>query len=128
MKLVYIIIAAIIIIILLYFLFHHKKEEQKPLQSQVTPAQTVKPTQPTINLGHRTKTKGCVVRGSLPDPDCTPGAVIPGVTKEHVCTRGYSTSVRNVPENVKDEAYREYRITHHSPGEYEVDHHISLEL
>ncbi len=108
----------------LYFLFHHKKGEQKPLQ--VTSTQTAKPTQPTI--GYRTKTNNCEVRGPLPDPDCMPRAVIPGITKEQVCTRGYSTSVRNIPENVKDEAYRDYGITHHSLGEYEVDHHISLEL
>ncbi|MGE5444167.1 MAG: HNH endonuclease [Ignavibacteriales bacterium] len=126
MKFGYIIIAAIIIIILLYFLFHHKKEEQKPLQPQVTPTQTAKPAQPTI--GHRTKTSGCKVNGPFPDSACTPGAVIPGVTKEQVCTPGYAKSVRNVTEDVKDEVYREYRITHHSPGEYEVDHHISLEL
>jgi hypothetical protein len=125
MKLGYI-IAAIIVIILLYFLFHHKKEEQKPSQSRVTPTQTVKPTQPTI--GHRTKTSGCRVRGPLPDPDCTPGAIIPGVTKEQICVRRYARAVRNVPIEEKDEVYAEYGITSHEPEQYEVDHHISLEL
>src|ERR1700756_5411649 len=104
MKPGYIIIAVIVLIVLLFFLFRHKKEEQKPSQSKVTPTQTVKPTQPTI--GHRIKTSGCKVRGPLPDPDCTPGAAIPGVTKEQVCTSGYSASVRNVPPDVKEKVYR----------------------
>jgi hypothetical protein len=41
---------------------------------------------------------------------------------------GYAKAVRNVPEDVKDEAYREYGVTSHEPGQYEVDHLISLEL
>ncbi len=63
----------------------------------------------------------------LPDPNLTPGATF-DVTKDDVCTPGYSKKVRNVPEEVKREAYREYGILSHQPGEYEVDHLISLEL
>lgn len=51
-----------------------------------------------------------------------------GVTREQVCTVGYSASVRNVPQSVKDEVYAEYGIGSHRPGSYEVDHLISLEL
>jgi hypothetical protein len=36
--------------------------------------------------------------------------------------------VRNVPEEMKREVYREYGITSHGPGDYEIDHLISLEL
>ena len=63
----------------------------------------------------------------LPDPKLTPGATL-DVTKDDVCVPGYSKKVRNVPQNVKDQAYAEYGITHHAPGEFEVDHLISLEL
>lgn len=62
-----------------------------------------------------------------PDPALTPGAVLP-VTKDDICVPGYAHKVRNVPEKVKREAYAEYHIAHHQPGEYEVDHLISLEL
>ncbi len=79
-------------------------------------------------LGTRVKTVGCLARGALPDPDCTPGTVFPEVTGEEVCTKGYSASVRNVPESVKKQVYAEYGITSHFSGEYEVDHLISLEL
>jgi hypothetical protein len=62
-----------------------------------------------------------------PDPKLTPGAVLE-VTKEDICTPGYSKKVRDVPSSVKKKVYEEYGITSHQPGEYEVDHLISLEL
>jgi hypothetical protein len=79
-------------------------------------------------LGQRTKTQGCLVHGALPDQECTPGAVLPDATKEKICVSGYSKSVRNVPDAVKNQAYAEYGISSHRPGEYEVDHLVSLEL
>ena len=63
----------------------------------------------------------------LPDPSITPGATL-AVTKDDICVPGYSGKVRNVPSSVKAQAYDEYHITTHKPGEYEVDHLISLEL
>jgi len=78
--------------------------------------------------GHRTKEDGCQVHGPLQDKKCTPGAVFQNVTAERICVRGYAKSVRFVPAKVKHEVYREYGISHHRPGEYEVDHLISLEL
>jgi len=79
-------------------------------------------------LGQRTKFAGCKVRGQLPDPACTPGAIFAGATVSQICTPGYSESVRNVPESVKQSVYAEYGIESHVPGSYEVDHLVSLEL
>jgi hypothetical protein len=62
-----------------------------------------------------------------PDPALTPGDTLP-VTAQDVCTPGYSHKVRNVPAAVKREVYARYGIAYHRPGEYEVDHLISLEL
>ncbi len=115
------IIAVIAFIILLLLIFCVIQQTKK-----VSQAPSPTPLAPTI--GHRTKTSGCKVNGPLPDRACTPGAVIPGVTKEEVCTSGYAKSLRNVPESEKEEVFAEYEITHHDPGEYEVDHLISLEL
>ena len=70
----------------------------------------------------------CVVAGSLPDRSCTPGAVFASATANLVCQRGYSSRVRHVPESVKRAVYARYGIASHSPGQYEVDHLISLEL
>ena len=63
----------------------------------------------------------------LPDPKMTPGATLPVATGD-ICVSGYSEKVRNVPSDVKQQVYAEYGITRHRPGEYEVDHLISLEL
>lgn len=82
------------------------------------------------HIGQRTKTSDCQTTGNgkLPDPACTPGAIFPDATKEQICQSGYARNVRNVPTEVKTEAYREYGIKKHRAGEYEVDHLISLEL
>jgi hypothetical protein len=63
----------------------------------------------------------------LPDSTKTPGATFP-VTKADICTPGYSSKVRNVPSAMKRAVYASYGITQRDPGEYEVDHLISLEL
>ncbi len=63
----------------------------------------------------------------VPDPKLTPGDTF-DVTAQDVCVPGYAKKVRNVPEEVRQEVYREYGITSHGRGDYEVDHLISLEL
>ncbi len=78
--------------------------------------------------GVQTKTSGCQIRGALPDSACTPGAIITTATKSQICTSGYSRSVRNVPTSEKNQVYAEYGIHSHTTGQYEVDHHVSLEL
>ncbi len=92
------------------------------------PASTLQPTSQPQVLGQRRKTSNCTSINHLPDKDCTPGDIIPTATREQICTPGYSKSVRNVPAEIKRQAYDEYGITSHKPGEYEVDHLISLEL
>jgi hypothetical protein len=79
-------------------------------------------------LGQPTKSGGCRVRGELPDRGCTPGAIFAGATVSQICTPGYSRSVRNVPRSLKRRVYAEYGIASHTPGSYEVDHLVSLEL
>ena len=82
----------------------------------------------THQFGVQTKTSGCVASGGLPDPGCTPGALLSTGTKDAICQSGYASSVRNVPTSLKDQVYAEYGIANHFPGEYEVDHLVSLEL
>lgn len=80
------------------------------------------------NWGVRTKTSGCEARDGLADSACTPGAIFSDVTVQQICKSGYASSVRNVPTSEKNQVYTAYSITHHSTGEYEVDHLVSLEL
>jgi len=63
----------------------------------------------------------------VPDTALTPGAALE-VTAADICVSGYSKRVRNVPAEIKREAYAIYGVKTHEPGEYEVDHLISLEL
>ena len=76
------------------------------------------PTTPTIDPAHK---------AHLPDPSMTPGDTL-DVTVSDICVSGYSSKVRNVPDSEKNQVYAEYGITSRQPGEYEVDHLISLEL
>jgi hypothetical protein len=82
----------------------------------------------TAQFGKQTKTSGCGAHSGLPDSACTPGAIFPTATVQQICKSGYAGSVRNVPTSEKDQVYAEYGITHHSAGQYEVDHLVSLEL
>lgn len=72
---------------------------------------------------------GYAFAGDLPDPDLTPGMADPALTMDVICDPHWSTkSVRNVPQARKNAAYREYHIAKRRPGQYEIDHLISLEL
>ena len=69
----------------------------------------------------------------LPDRKLTPGAVLQAVTVEQVCAKGYANvlngGVRDVSEAEKRRVFSEYFGTvPANPGDYEVDHLISLEL
>jgi uncharacterized protein YceK len=82
----------------------------------------------TPNWGVQTKTSGCKAHNALSDSACTPGAIIATATKAKICQSGYARTVRNVPTSEKNQVYASYGITHHSTGQYEVDHLVSLEL
>jgi hypothetical protein len=92
------------------------------------PAEAVEGRAPVSRFGQQTKFAGCRVRGQLPDPACTPGAIFKEATVSQTCTPGYSRSVRNVPASLKRRVYAEYGIESHAPHSYEVDHLVSLEL
>ena len=71
----------------------------------------------------------CQVRGALPDPECTPGAVFPDATKEIICQSGYTKKVRKVSTKLRKEIYKNYGISYPQPrGFYELDHLIPLAI
>jgi hypothetical protein len=61
-----------------------------------------------------------------PDPRLTPGAVLT-TSLSRICVRGYSASVRDVPETEKADVYARYGVAD-VPDAHEVDHLVSLEL
>jgi len=83
---------------------------------------------PDRPFGPRTKETGCLARDGLQDRACTPGAILPAATAAEICRSGYSSAVRDVPSQLKQEVYRSYQVVERTAGEYEVDHLVSLEL
>jgi len=78
-------------------------------------------------LGLRTKDSDC--KSNLPYPDfaCSPGEGM-NITMDALCKKGYTTTARNVSEDMKHQVYDEYGIVTRKTGEYEVDHIVPLEL
>ncbi len=99
-----------------------------PLPTQISSGLPPQATGLAPRWGHQDKTSGCQASGALQDKECTPGDIFTNVTKDDICQSGYAQSVRNVPESKKNDVYAEYGITNRSPGQYEVDHLVSLEL
>jgi hypothetical protein len=98
------------------------------IQRSYNQSQTSQSSRQSPAVGRRTKDFGCTAQGPLPDKQCTPGAIFEQTTASEICVSGYSKKIRHVPKALKDAVYSEYGIKRHSPGEYEVDHLISLEL
>lgn len=96
----------------------------------IDPATRVMPptwTPPAALTENNLSSHLCRINGPFPDLTCTPGAVF-NVTAAQVCISGYSSSVRDVSESLKNQVYAAYGIINRSPGQYEVDHFIPLEL
>ncbi|HLD70856.1 MAG TPA: HNH endonuclease signature motif containing protein [Negativicutes bacterium] len=82
-----------------------------------------------FELGGRIQETDCVAEGPLPDRDCTPGAIFENATKEVICVKGYSSTVRSVSTSLKKKVFAEYGIEYPVPfGSYEIDHLIPLSL
>src|SRR5262249_36428120 len=75
----------------------------------------------------RSKTLNCVPNQPLPDPACSPGAVLTSDTSV-ICVSGYTQTVRDVPISEKQQLFAEYGLDWSAHSDYEVDHIISLEL
>jgi hypothetical protein len=62
-----------------------------------------------------------------PDPTITPGKAYENITKEDICTSGYSKRVRDVASSTKHKVYENYNLDYpKSDGSWEVDHFIPL--
>jgi hypothetical protein len=76
------------------------------------------------------KTNGTcqIIGGYLPDPNCTPGSIMSNATLEVICTTGYSSTVRDVSNKLKEQVYQNYGIYNRTPYQYQIDHLVSLQL
>jgi hypothetical protein len=75
---------------------------------------------------------GGSVVASPPDPILTPGATDLTVTQANIhqtiCTRGYTSTVRNVSTQTKSAVYAEYHIAQPDKRRYVIDHRVPLEI
>lgn len=62
----------------------------------------------------------------VPNPALTPGAMLEATTKD-VCTSGWATAHRNVPQSRKREVFKRYGLKPNGVT-FEVDHLVSLQL
>jgi len=86
-----------------------------------------KPDKP-LQLKIQNKFSNCKI-GISPDSNCTPGAIFADATVSQICAQGYTKSVRNVTQKMREKIYAEYGVEYPKPlGSYEVDHFIPLEL
>lgn len=99
-----------------------------PGTNQAAPTATTAPTSAEPQWGVRTKISGCQASSGLQDKACTPGAIFSDATKTKICVPGYASSVRNVSVSLKSKVYAAYGIKTRRPGQYEVDHLVSLQL
>lgn len=105
-----------------------RSDAHGPQQLGTTPVSRAGPiSTPTGQSPGRTREPTDSAPPIFPDSTLTPGATFP-VTAKDICTPGYAKAVRNVTAKTKREVFASYGITHHQPGDYEVDHLISLEL
>ena len=64
-------------------------------------------------------TSSCLADSPLvPDLQKTPGDVLT-TDASVICVKGYTKTVRNVPQAIKEQAYRSYGITNREPKEYQ---------
>lgn len=103
-----------------------------PSMQPVVSPQVSPPSSPSVastsTLKYSSSSGTCVIIDQHPDGRCSPGEVFATTTLTQICTSGYTQTVRNVSTAEKDNIYSEYGIAVHTPGSFEVDHLISLEL
>lgn len=118
------IIAGIFLFLFALILILIKNRTEQPTVIEPTTYNTT--TETRILLQTRTQTQNCT-QGIYPDTECTPGAVFPNLTKKDICWSGYSASVRDVPESLKNKIYKSYNVIK-VPYENECDHLVPLSI
>ena len=131
-KIVFLLI--LIILFILFYLLSHPNllKESTVFPSKVIPS-VITPT--SISTQTSNPTGKCHIQGVLPDPNCTPGEIDPGVTQDNIqqtiCVKGYTKTVRppaTYTNKLKVQQIIDYGYTDTNTKDYEEDHLISLEL
>jgi hypothetical protein len=122
-------LGAVVLVVILAVQLLRPDASRRHTAPTVAPANaTFAPSNTASNtVGSAAPSGGLFAVGALPNASLTPGDVLT-TDLSKICTPGYTQTVRDVPSGLKRAVYAEYGIPTHKPGEYEVDHLISLEL
>jgi hypothetical protein len=109
-------------------------EPREGTTASTTPATPVVSTcDYTTHSGCPAVPTGCRVRGALPDPTCTPGALY-GPSQRNpastVCVHGFTKTIRppvTYTGPLKLELMKAYGFANRSPMDFELDHLVALE-
>lgn len=92
----------------------------RPRVTALVPTPTVPPTP---SVGFRAAADGTV----LPDPELTPGDVVPGSDVVVLCAPGFGADAHRVRSTDKDRALAAYEVEEFQ-GEFTIDHLVPVEL
>lgn len=107
----------------------YQPTRQAEVQKTAQLAAVLETAPQVFKVDERVKEAGCQIQGSLPDHQCSPGAIFAEATKEIICVSGYTKTVRSVSTSLRKKVFAEYGIAWPQPfGSYEVDHIIPLAL
>src|SRR4051794_11638250 len=89
-------------------------------------------TTPTTEKGSPPTTEIVLAPGQIdrahPSSSLTPGDIFPAATTEAICEPGYSKSVRDVDDSMRDRVFAAYRVDAGDRRSYQLDHLVALEL
>lgn len=95
-----------------------------------TPGRSSRAAAPSRSSGHSATGRLLIVHGvAEPDRHLTPGSLLASSTKARICTPGYTRTIRYVSTANRRAVFTAYGISYPpTPGTYELDHLIPLEL
>jgi hypothetical protein len=130
-NLVVVSIAIAILVVSLMISVWHDQAQKKDAPAPAPPPTTAPPSQPQALLVTPLppapfQCKVVAVGGyNLPDPACTPGAALPGITKDDLCP---TVNSAKVPRDVTSKSKAFVRQTYNDQNPGEIDHKVPLEL
>lgn len=120
---VYIIIFIILVLLFVGYAMYDKYSKSIPKNQVYNP----NPSK-TTTASNKTTSNVKITSRTYPNGNLTPGDILT-TDMNFVCVEGYSTRMRNVPESLKKEVYKKYKLTYPpKKNTYITDHYIPLEL
>jgi hypothetical protein len=122
-------LSSCLIVIGIVILIQLQHRHKLVAQNTRTPTDTLPTSSPRpVVLGVQIRTTNCIMTNNLPDITCAPKATIKTATNKQICGRIFPTSTGNISETTKSMIYNSYNHSSYTPGQYEINHLMSLGL